>query len=74
MPHVSMRVTEQEKKWMESYAKIHGVKLSDALKEAFFAKLEDEYDIEVIKEFEMNKTENKITYFTLNETKQQLGI
>ena len=74
MPHVSMRVTEQEKKWMESYAKLHGIRLSDALKEAFFAKIEDEYDIEIIKEYEIKKAEDKITYFTLAETKRELGF
>ncbi|MDR2355142.1 MAG: DUF6290 family protein [Clostridiales Family XIII bacterium] len=45
MPHVSSRVSEQEKIWMESYAKLHGLNLSDAVKAAFFEKSEDAYDL-----------------------------
>lgn len=47
MAHVSLRVSKQEKRWMESYAEAHGVSLSDAIKSAFFEKLEDEYDLKV---------------------------
>lgn len=52
MAHVSLRVSEQEKAWMESYAKLHGVNLSDAIKAAFFEKLENEYDLKTIREYE----------------------
>lgn len=52
MPHVSLRVSEQEKNLMESYAKLHDVNLSDAVKSAFFEKLEDEYDLKAIREYE----------------------
>ena len=52
MSHVSLRVTESEKLWMENYAKLHGVSLSDAVKDAFFEKLEDEYDLKAIQAWE----------------------
>jgi len=37
---------------MEGYAKLQGMNLSDAIKEAFFEKLEDEYDLRSILEYE----------------------
>lgn len=71
MPHVSLRVTEEEKKWMESYANLHGVNLSDAIKDAFFEKLEDEYDLQTIREYEANP---ETEFHTHEEVKKMLGI
>ncbi|MCD8328901.1 MAG: DUF6290 family protein [Ruminococcus sp.] len=46
----SIRLTEQEKKLAESYAKLHSVSLGEAFKNALFEKIEDEYDISVFEE------------------------
>ena len=43
----SIRLTEEERKLAESYAKIHSYSLSEAFKRALFEKIEDEYDIAV---------------------------
>ena len=74
MPHVSLRVSEQEKNWMESYAKVQGVNLSDAIKEAFFEKLEDEYDLKSIREYEIEKAKGNMKYYSHDEVKKMLGI
>lgn len=74
MPHVSLRVSEQEKNWMEGYAKLHGVNLSDAIKTAFFEKLEDEYDLQTIRNHEAEKKSGNIKYLSIDEVKQELGL
>jgi len=74
MPHVSLRVTEQEKNWMESYAKLQGVNLSEAIKEAFFEKLEEEYDLKAIREHEAEKAKGNVKYYSFNEVVQELGF
>jgi len=74
MPHVSLRVTEQEKNWMESYAKVQGINLSDAIKEAFFEKLEDEYDLKAIREYEEEKANGYMKYYSHEEVKKELGL
>ena len=74
MPHVSLRVSEQEKKWMDSYAKMHGVNLSEAIKIAFFEKLEDEYDLLAIQEYETEKAKGNMKYYTHREVKEALGL
>lgn len=74
MAHVSLRVSDQEKNWMESYAKTQGVNLSDAIKAAFFEKLEDEYDLKIIKEHEEKKAKGNMKYFSLAEVKKELGL
>lgn len=43
----SIRLTEEEKKLADSYAKIHAISIGEAFKKALFEKIEDEYDIVV---------------------------
>ena len=74
MPQVSLRVTEEEKNWMESYARVRGVSLSEAIKDAFFEKLEDEYDLKAIREHEEEKAQGKMKYHTHAEVKEMLGL
>lgn len=52
MPHISFRVSEQERELMEGYASLRGLNLSDAIREAFFERLEEEFDLKLIREFE----------------------
>lgn len=46
----SIRLTEEEKKLADSYAKIHSLSLGEAFKKALFEKIEDEYDVAVAQE------------------------
>ena len=71
MPHVSLRVSEGEKIWMEGYAKLHGLNLSDAIKAVFFEKLEDEYDLKTIREYE---SKPDLKFYSLDDVKKELGL
>ena len=46
----SIRLTPDERNLAESYAKIHGISLSDAFRNALFEKIEDEFDLKVAEE------------------------
>ncbi|NMA65554.1 MAG: antitoxin [Clostridiaceae bacterium] len=46
----SIRLTDEEKKLADSYAKLHAISLGEAFKKALFEKIEDEYDIAVANE------------------------
>ena len=46
----SIRLTEDERKLAESYAKLHSFSLAEAFKRALFEKIEDEFDIAVANE------------------------
>ena len=46
----SIRLTDEERKLAESYARLHGYSLSEAFKRALFEKIEEEYDIAVAEE------------------------
>ena len=41
----SLRLTDGEKRALRDYAHTHGISMADALKNAFFNMLEDQFDI-----------------------------
>ena len=46
----SIKLTEEEKKLANSYAKLHSISLGETFKQALFKKIEYEYDISVYNE------------------------
>lgn len=69
----SIRLTEQEKKLADSYAKLHSISLGEAFKQALFEKIEDEYDLAVYEKAMEEYRKNPVT-FTLDEVKKELGL
>ena len=70
---ISIRMTEEEKKLADAYARLNGTTLSEAIKRAYFEKIEDEYDIALadaaLREYEKNpKT------YTLEEVMKEFGL
>ncbi len=45
---VRIRMNKEEKRLAKAYAKLNGVSLSIAMKNTYFQKIEDEYDIVLI--------------------------
>ena len=43
----SIRLSDEEKRLAESYAKLHSMSVGEAFKRALFEKIEDEYDIAI---------------------------
>jgi len=74
VPHVSLRVTEEERNMMEGYARVQGVSLSEAIKAIFFQMLEDDYDLRAISEYEAEKAKGTMKYYSLDEVKSELGF
>ncbi|MDR1736684.1 MAG: DUF6290 family protein [Oscillospiraceae bacterium] len=46
----SIRLSPEEKKLAESYAKLHSFSLGEAFRRALFEKIEDEYDVAIAAE------------------------
>ena len=70
---VSIRMTEEEKKLAETYAKLNGTTLSESIKKAYIEKIEDEYDVALAKEALKEYEKNPKTY-SLKEMKELLGL
>ena len=47
---LSIRMSDEEYKALEKYAKAKSISMNQAMKQAFFEKLEDEFDIELFDE------------------------
>ena len=71
MAVVSVRVSEEEKRAMLDFAKFHGESVSKLLRDAFFAKLEDEYDMQVVREYQAEKSHVNHDW---NDVKEELGF
>lgn len=70
---ISIRMTEEEKQLADAYAKLNGVTLSEAIKRAYFEKIEDEYDIALVDAALRDYEKNPKTY-THEEMKKMLGL
>lgn len=45
MPMITIRVSDEEKEWLDTMAEFHGVTLTTLLKDYSMSDLEDEYDV-----------------------------
>ena len=70
---ISIRMTEEEKQLADAYAKLNGVTLSEAIKRAYFEKIEEEYDIALADAALREYKKNPKTY-THDEIKKMLGL
>ena len=70
---VSIRMTQEEKELADAYAKLNGVSLSEAIKRAYFEKIEDEYDIALADEALKKYKKNPVTY-SHEEVKKMFGL
>lgn len=69
----SIRMSDDEKRLAESYAKIHGFSLGEAFKKALFEKIEEEYDIAVGDLAYEEYLKDPVTY-SHDEVMKELGL
>lgn len=55
MPIIRFRVTEKEKELIEKFASIHKQTITDFIKQSVIERVENEMDIEAIKEYEKSE-------------------
>lgn len=70
---ISIRMSDEEKELAQSYAKLHGMSLSEAIKKVYFDAIEDEFDI-VIADNAMEEYKKNKKTISLDEIKKDLGI
>lgn len=46
----SIRLTDEERRLADSYARLHSQSLSEAFKKALFDRIEDEFDLQIARE------------------------
>lgn len=70
----SIRLTEEEKKLAESYAKLHAISLGEAFKQALFERIEDDYDVSVAKDAYDEYVENGCKSRPVSELWKELDL
>ena len=73
MSVLSIRMSEVEYKALEKYAKANSISMNKAMKDAFFEKLEDEYDIECFDKAYADYLKDQKTY-TIDDVKKILEL
>jgi hypothetical protein len=71
MAVVSVRVSDEEKKTMLEFAEFHGESVSKLLRDSFFERLEDEYDVQVARQYQADKTHVNHDW---SDVKKELGF
>ena len=69
----SMRLSQEEESLFKSYAKLHGISLSEALKRALLEKIEDEYDINIAESAYKEYLKDPVTY-SMDDVNKELGL
>ena len=73
MAVISVRVSEEEKQTMLDFAKFNGQTVSKLLRDTFFEKIEDEYDMKVIEEYEREKANGSLKLYSLEDILKKHG-
>ncbi|HHX69398.1 MAG: DUF6290 family protein [Miniphocaeibacter sp.] len=74
MKVITVRLNEEEEKMFSEYASIKGNGLSTLLKEALVEKMENEFDLQAIKDYEIRKEKGDIETYSHDEVKKILGL
>ena len=69
---ISVRVNDQEEAALARASELFNCKVSSLMKKLTFEKLEDEYDLRVIKEYEKEKTDGTLELFDFNDVVKEL--
>lgn len=70
----SIRLTEEEKRLADSYAKLHSMSLGEAFKKALFEKIEEEFDVAAADEAYAEYLADGRKSRPLSELKKELGL
>lgn len=74
MKTVTVRLNDDEQKTFNGYAELMGVPLSTLFKKALEEKIEDEFDLKIIKEYEEKKKNGKLKFYSFDEAMEELGL
>lgn len=74
MGTITVRLNEEEQKIFEEYAKLHDLPLSTLMKKTLEDKIDDELDLEAIKNYEENLQNEDVEFYSQEEVQKMLGL
>ncbi len=70
---ISLRLSEDDSMLIRKYAEMHGMSVSDLVRQSVFEKIENEYDLHVYQEALDEYRKDPKTY-SLKEVEKELGL
>lgn len=71
---ITIRINDAEEAILDQVSALYGVGKSSLMKQLAFAKLEDEYDLKIIEEYEKKKAAGKLKTKPAEELWKELGL
>lgn len=69
---ISLRLNEDEHEILDQAAKLYGCGISSVIKKLVFEKLEDDFDLRVISEYEKKKSDGTLELFNHDDVWEKL--
>lgn len=73
MSIISLRLNDEEKKTLEKASKVYGIGVSSMIKKLVFEALEDEYDLQMIADYEKKKEAGTLCVRPIEELWKETG-
>lgn len=70
---ISLRLNEEDSRLIKTYAEIHGLTVSELVRQSVLSRIEDEYDLQAYHQAMLAFREDPVTY-SLDEVEKELGI
>ncbi|VFB17192.1 Uncharacterised protein [Urinicoccus massiliensis] len=74
MTTITIRLNEKDKKLFKKISDEKNKSLSDWARDILINSIEDEYDLELIKEYEKAAAKGLVKYYTADEVEKELGL
>lgn len=71
---ISVRVNDMEKEMLSQVSSMYGCGVSSLIKKLVFEKLEDDYDLQMVAEYEEKKAAGKIKTQPVEKLLSELGL
>lgn len=71
---ISVRVSAEDKALFEKYAKMHGLSLSEFVRQTVMERIEDEYDLKLLEAYEAERRAGNVRTRPIEELWNELGL
>ena len=74
MATISLRIPDEDLQVLKAYAKFHNKTLSEIIRSTMIEKIEDEYDLKVIEEYEKEKKAGALKTYPIEKLWSEFGL
>ena len=69
---IALRLQPDDEKIIREYAELNRISVSELMRQSVMERIENEYDLAAIREYEEAKEKGEVKYYTLDEVKELL--